>query len=161
MKTIKANDLAKKSSGFSGADIKNMVNLAILNAIKNNRNEAAHSDFEFALDRISMGVGRSSMLISQKDKELTAYHEGGHALTALLTEGSTPIHKVTILPRGGALGFTSLIPETDQLNLTKKMILAQIDVAMGGRAAEELLFGNQEISTGCSNDLQKATEMAY
>lgn len=101
-----------------------MVNLAILNAIKLERNEANLKDFDFALDRISMGVGRKNLLVSDKDKLITAYHEGGHTLTALLTEGATPLHKVTILPRGGALGFTSMIPETDRFNYTKKTMIA-------------------------------------
>ncbi len=126
-----------------------------------NKTEAGLGDFDHALDRISMGVGRKNMLISDKDKLITAYHEGGHTLTALLTQGATPLHKVTILPRGGALGFTSMIPETDRLNYTKKSMIANIDVAMGGRAAEEIFLGNDEITTGCSSDLSKATEIAY
>eukprot|EP00335_Anophryoides_haemophila_P000315 CAMPEP_0204821760 /NCGR_PEP_ID=MMETSP1018-20131115/131201_1 /ASSEMBLY_ACC=CAM_ASM_000518 /TAXON_ID=46462 /ORGANISM="Anophryoides haemophila, Strain AH6" /LENGTH=105 /DNA_ID=CAMNT_0051947433 /DNA_START=1199 /DNA_END=1516 /DNA_ORIENTATION=- len=101
------------------------------------------------------------MMITDKDKLITAYHEGGHTIAALLTEGATPLHKVTILPRGGALGFTSMIPETDRLNYTKRSMIASIDVAMGGRAAEELFLGNDEITSGCSSDLSKATELAY
>lgn len=138
-----------------------MVNIAILEAIKNEKNEATSNDFEFAMDRISMGIGRKNLVVSDEDKLMTAYHEGGHALISLLTEGSTPLHKVTILPRGGALGFTSMIPEKDQLNMTKKSMKASIDVAMGGRAAEELFIGNDEITTGCSGDLQRASELAY
>lgn len=138
-----------------------MVNIAILNAIKCSRKIAEIEDFDFALDRISMGIGRKNMFITEKDKLLTAYHEGGHTIAALLTKGATPLHKVTILPRGSALGFTSMIPETDRLNYTKRSLLASIDVAMGGRAAEELFFGNDEITTGCSSDLSKATQLAY
>lgn len=138
-----------------------MVNLSILNAIKNNNTQASLKDFDFSLDRIAMGVGRKNMFLTDKDKLLTAYHEGGHTLAALYTQGATPIHKVTILPRGGALGFTSMIPETDRLNHTKKSIIANIDVAMGGRAAEDLYLGNDEITTGASSDLFKATELAY
>jgi len=93
-----------------------MVNISILNALKNSRNKANYVDFDFALDRISMGVGRKNMLVSEKDRLMTAYHEGGHTLAAYYTEGSTKLHKVTILPRGGALGFTSFIPETDKLS---------------------------------------------
>ena len=119
-----------------------MINVSILNALKNKRKKANYVDFDFALDRIAMGVGRKSMLISEKDKLMTAYHEGGHTLAALFTEGATKLHKVTILPRGPALGFTSMIPESDKYNLTKKEIIASIDVAMGGRAAEEIIYGN-------------------
>jgi len=108
-----------------------------------------------------MGIGRKNMVVSDKDKLITAYHEGGHALTSLLTDGATPLNKVTILPRGGALGFTSMVPETDMLNYTRKGILASIDVAMGGRAAEELFLGIDEVTSGCSSDLGKATELAY
>jgi len=108
-----------------------------------------------------MGVGRKNMYISPEDRKLTAYHEIGHALTAILTDGATPVHKVTILPRGGALGFTATVPEQDNLHMTKKAILASIDVAMGGRAAEELFFGNDQITTGCSDDLRKASQLAY
>jgi len=125
-----------------------MVNVAILNAIRNERQIAEVEDFEFAIDRISMGIGRKSMFVSEKEKLCTAYHEGGHALTSVLTDGAIPLHKVTILPRGGALGFvniitnkTSMIPEKDQLNYTKKGILASIDVALGGRAAEDIFLG--------------------
>eukprot|EP01016_Furgasonia_blochmanni_P047136 TRINITY_DN689_c0_g1_i13.p1 TRINITY_DN689_c0_g1~~TRINITY_DN689_c0_g1_i13.p1 ORF type:complete len:540 (+),score=132.30 TRINITY_DN689_c0_g1_i13:559-2178(+) len=158
---IDASILARQTTGFSGADIQNMVNLAILNAVKHSRRTAQVNDFEFALDRITMGIGRKKMFVSDKDKLITAYHEGGHALTSLLTEGATPLHKVTILPRGGALGFTAMIPEKDQLNHTRKGIMAAIDVAMGGRAAEELFLGADDVTTGCSSDLQKATDLAY
>jgi len=96
-----------------------MVNVSILNALKNDKNEANYRDFDYALDRISMGVGRKNMLVNEKDKLMTAYHEGGHTIAGLLTPGAIKIHKVTILPRGGALGFTSFIPETDQLSITK------------------------------------------
>ncbi|CAD8090634.1 unnamed protein product [Paramecium primaurelia] len=155
------SNLARQTSGFSGADIQNMVNVAILNAIKYDRQIATTEDFEFAIDRIAMGVGRKNMHVSDKEKLMTAYHEGGHALTSLLTEGAMPLHKVTILPRGGALGFTSMLPEKDQLNYTRKGIIASIDVAMGGRAAEDLFLGKDDITSGCSNDLAKATDLAY
>ncbi|KAL4460263.1 hypothetical protein ABPG74_000014 [Tetrahymena malaccensis] len=159
--SVKSKELAKQTSGFTGADIANMVNISILNALKHNRQVSNKLDFDFALDRISMGIGRKNMFVTDEDKLKTAYHEGGHTITALLTKESTPLHKVTILPRGSALGFTSFVPETDKLNLTKKGMIASIDVAMGGRVAEEIYYGNQEITTGCINDLQRATEMAY
>ncbi|EGR31772.1 metalloprotease m41 ftsh, putative [Ichthyophthirius multifiliis] len=158
---IQAKELARQTTGFSGADIQNMVNISILNAIKDNRDNANLKDFDYALDRIAMGVGRKNMFITEEDKKCTAIHESGHTIAALLTPGSVPLHKVTILPRGGALGFTSMIPETDKHNNSKKNMIAFIDVAMGGRAAEDLFMGNDQITTGCSNDLQKATEIAY
>ncbi|CAD8199289.1 unnamed protein product [Paramecium pentaurelia] len=160
-KKVLPSNLARQTSGFSGADIQNMVNVAILNAIKNERQIAITEDFEFAIDRISMGIGRKNMHVSDKEKLMTAYHEGGHALTSLLTDGAMPLHKVTILPRGGALGFTAMLPEKDQLNYTRKGIIASIDVAMGGRAAEDLFLGKDDITSGCSNDLAKATDLAY
>lgn len=105
-----------------------------------------------------MGIGRKSLSISEKDKLVTAYHEVGHALTGLLTKGSTPLHKVTILPRGGALGFTAFVPNSDQqVSMSARNYISQIDVAMGGRAAEDIFFGDSEISSGSGNDLQKAT----
>lgn len=119
LKKIKHDDdvsqetLAKATTGFSGADIKNFVNIAILNAIKEGRKLANHSDFEFALDRVTMGIGRKSMHVSEEEKLMTAYHEGGHTLVNLLTPGTLPLHKVTILPRGPALGFTAMLPDKD------------------------------------------------
>lgn len=104
-----------------------------------------------------MGIGRSSLFVSEKDKLNTAFHEVGHALTSLLTDGALPLHKVTILPRGGALGFTGFVPDEDINSMTKKTILASIDVAMGGRAAEEILMGKSDLTSGCSSDLNKAT----
>ena len=101
-----------------------MVNIAILNAIKYQRKSAIKDDFDFALDRVRMGIGRKNLQVTDKDKLITAYHEGGHALVSLLTEGSVPLNKVTILPRGGALGFTSMVPESDTLSYTKKGIIA-------------------------------------
>ncbi|CAD8076415.1 unnamed protein product [Paramecium primaurelia] len=160
-KKVLPTNLARQTSGFSGADIQNMVNVAILNAIKYDRQIATTEDFEFAIDRISMGIGRKNMHVSDKEKLMTAYHEGGHALTSLLTDGAMPLHKVTILPRGGALGFTAMLPEKDQLNYTRRGIIASIDVAMGGRAAEDLFLGKDDITSGCSNDLAKATDLAY
>jgi ATP-dependent metalloprotease len=101
------------------------------------------------------------MHVSEKDKLMTAYHEGGHTLANLLTEGTLPLHKVTILPRGPALGFTAMLPDKDYHSQTRKEIIAGIDVALGGRIAEELIYGNDKITTGCSSDMNKATDLAY
>ena len=115
-------------------------------------------DFEMAKDKVLLGAERRSLIISDEDKRVTAYHEGGHALVALLTEGSDPVHKVTIIPRGMALGVTQTLPAEDRYNLTQRQMLAMIKHAMGGRAAEELVFSH--LSTGASNDLLQATRMA-
>ena len=158
---VNINTLAQASTGFSGADIKNFVNIAILNCIREGRKMADNNDFEFALDRITMGIGRKNMHVSEEDKLMTAYHEGGHTLVNLLTDGALPLHKVTILPRGPALGFTAMLPDKDYHSQTRKQILSHIDVALGGRIAEELIYGNEKITTGCSSDLQRATSLAY
>ena len=161
-KSVNEELLARATTGLSGAHLKNIVNLAILNSIKEGRPDGAiHNDFEFALDRVRMGIGRKTMYIEEKDKLMTAYHEGGHTLVSLLTEGAVPLHKVTILPRGPALGFTSMVADKDTYSQTSKELLAYIDVALGGRVAEELFYGNENITTGCSSDLNRATDIAY
>lgn len=153
--------IAKATTGYTGSQVKNLVNIAVLNAIKEKREEAVHEDFEFAIDRITMGIGKKNMHILDKDKLLTAYHEGGHTLVNLLTQKTNPLHKVTILPRGQALGFTAFLPEEDKYGQNKQELIAFIDVAMGGRVAEEIIYGNDDITTGCSSDLTRATEVAY
>ncbi|CAK68850.1 unnamed protein product (macronuclear) [Paramecium tetraurelia] len=160
-KNVDPLKLAQLTTGFSGAEIQNIVNLAILNAIKNKREQANSTDFEFAIDRSAMGVQRKQKVINEKDKLITAFHEGGHTVTNLLTDGAPILHKVSILPRGEQLGYTSMIPEFDITTQTRKTILAQIDVAMGGRAAEDLFLGRDEITSGCSQDLAQATTLAY
>ena len=158
---VNIDTLVKATIGFSGAAIKNMVNIAVLNAIKEKRSEANHEDFEFSLDRVTMGIGRKKLFVSDKEKYMTAYHEGGHALVNLITKSSTPLHKVTILPRGGALGFTSMLPDQDTYYMNKAEVINQIQVALGGRVAEELIYGNDDVTTGCSSDMEKATEFAF
>ncbi|MCA9501843.1 MAG: ATP-dependent zinc metalloprotease FtsH [Myxococcales bacterium] len=150
---------ARGTPGFVGADLQNLVNEAALLAARRNATRVAHEDFENAKDKVLMGAERRSMIMSDEDKRVTAYHEAGHALVALLTpEHSDPVHKVTIIPRGMALGLTQTLPEEDRLNYTENQIHAVIRYAMGGRAAEEIVFDH--FSTGASNDLQKATNMA-
>lgn len=158
---VHVDTLVRATTGFSGAAIKNMVNIAVLNAIKEKRDKANHYDFEYALDRVVMGIGRKNMFVSEKEKLMTAYHEGGHALVNILTKSSMPLHKVTILPRGGALGFTAMLPDQDAYYMNKAEVIKQIQIALGGRIAEELVYGNDDITTGCSSDMDKATDMAF
>jgi cell division protease FtsH len=150
--------LARGTPGFVGADLQNLVNEAALLAARRDAQRVAMVDFEMAKDKVLLGAERRSLIMSDEDKRVTAYHEGGHALVALLTEGSDPVHKVTIIPRGMALGVTMTLPEEDRYNLTQRQMIAMIKHAMGGRAAEELVFGH--LSTGAANDLLQATRMA-
>jgi cell division protease FtsH len=147
---------ARGTPGFVGADLQNLVNEAALLAARRDATRVEHADFENAKDKVLMGAERRSMIMSDQDKRITAYHEAGHALVALLTpEHSDPVHKVTIIPRGMALGLTQTLPEEDHLNYTENQIYAVIRYAMGGRAAEDIVFNH--FSTGASNDLQQAT----
>ena len=150
--------LARGTPGFSGAELSNMVNEAALNAARNNRKAVLMYDFELAKDKVLMGAERKSMLLTEEEKKVTAYHEAGHALVAALMPHADPLHKVTIIPRGMALGVTMQLPETDKHNYTKEYLATQIAVMMGGRLAEEI-FLNQ-MSTGAGNDIERATEMA-
>ncbi len=150
--------MAKGTPGFVGADLQNLVNEAALLAARRDALRLGMADFERARDKVLLGAERRSMVLTDEDKRITAYHEAGHALVAMLTEASDPVHKVTIIPRGTALGVTQTMPPEDRYNLTRLQILAMIKHAMGGRAAEELVFGH--LSTGAANDLQQATRLA-
>ncbi|KAH6918588.1 ATP-dependent peptidase [Coprinopsis sp. MPI-PUGE-AT-0042] len=152
--------LARGTPGFSGADLQNLVNQAAIHASKHKGKEVSLRDFEWAKDRILMGAERKSQYLDHKAKLATAYHEGGHALVALYTEGAMPLHKVTCVPRGHALGYTSLLPENDRTSVTLKEYLAGIDVSMGGRVAEELIYGTENVSSGASSDIRSATRTA-
>ncbi|KXS16848.1 ATP-dependent metallopeptidase Hfl [Gonapodya prolifera JEL478] len=152
--------IARGTPGFSGADLANLVNQAALKASKEGAKAIRMGDLEWAKDRIIMGAERRTAVITESSKRLTAYHEGGHTLVAMYSSGAMPLHKVTIIPRQGALGLTVQLPETDKYTHTKRELLARIDVCMGGRAAEELIYGPDEITTGASNDLEKATDIA-
>jgi cell division protease FtsH len=150
--------IGRGTPGFVGADLQNLVNEAALLAARREGSRVAMIDFERAKDKVLLGAERRSLVMTDEDKRITAYHEGGHALVAMLSASSDPVHKVTIIPRGMALGVTQTLPPEDRYNLTRDQILAMIRHAMGGRAAEELVFGH--LSTGASNDLQQATRLA-
>jgi len=150
--------IARGTPGFTGADLANLVNEAALNAARYNKKVVAMSDFELAKDKVLMGAERKSMVISNEEKRVTAYHEAGHTLVGLKVPNADPVHKVTIIPRGMALGVTQQLPEGDRHNYTMDYLLGQISILMGGRIAEETFLGN--ITTGASNDIEKATELA-
>jgi cell division protease FtsH len=150
--------IARGTPGFSGADLQNLVNEAALCAARNERNKVTMEDFEYAKDKVMMGAERKSMVINEKDKKITAYHEAGHALVGMLLTGGDPIHKVTIIPRGMALGLTQFLPEEDRLNISKKKAEVMIATLFGGRVAEELIFN--DYTTGAGNDIERATTIA-
>ncbi|MCZ6749404.1 MAG: ATP-dependent zinc metalloprotease FtsH [SAR324 cluster bacterium] len=150
--------IAKGTPGFSGADLRNLINEAALFAARNDKNHVAESDLEWARDKVMMGPERKSMIMSDEEKRNSAYHEAGHALVGALTPQADPVHKVTIVPRGEALGVTVFMPKEDVHNYDREYLVARIMVAMGGRAAEELIFG--EITTGAKDDIVKATKVA-
>jgi len=150
--------IARGTPGFSGADLENLVNEAALLAARADKDRLDMLDFEMAKDKVLMGPERRSMIISDNDKRVTAFHESGHALVGKMMKGSDPVHKVTIIPRGRALGLTQQLPAEDRLNLSLEGANDQIAVAMGGRVAEELIFN--QLTTGASNDIQVATDMA-
>ncbi len=155
---VNVNVIARGTPGFTGADLANIVNEAALNAARFNKKVVTMSDFEIAKDKVMMGAERRSMVISDDEKKITAYHEAGHTLVGLKVEGVDPVHKVTIIPRGMALGVTMYLPEKDRLSATKEYLLGNIAMAMGGRIAEDIFIGS--ITTGASNDIEKATEIA-
>jgi cell division protease FtsH len=157
---VDARTLARGTPGFSGADLANLVNEAALLAARRGRRTVGMREFEEAKDKVMMGAERRSLAMSEDEKKLTAYHEGGHAIVALNVVGSDPIHKATITPRGHALGMVMRLPERDQLSLSRQKILADIAVAYGGRVAEEMIFGHDMVTTGASSDIKQATRLA-
>ncbi len=156
---VNLENIAKGTPGFTGADLMNLVNEAALLAARNGKKKLDNNSFENSKDKVLMGVARRSMVISDEEKKNTAYHEIGHALLGVLLPHTNPLHKVSIIPRGGALGVTQTLPDEKRLSLTKEKAENEIAVLMGGRCAEEIMFG--EITTGASNDIEKATELAH
>ena len=150
--------MARGTPGFSGADLANLVNEAALLAARQNKKTVCMKDFESAKDKVLMGVERKSIVISEEERKITAYHEAGHTLVAKFLPGTDPIHKVTIIPRGRALGVTQQLPMDEKHNYPKEFLLNEIAIMMGGRVAEEIVFG--QITTGAGNDIERATELA-
>lgn len=160
LSNIDLSIIARGTPGFSGAELANLVNEAALLAAKRNKSVVTSKEMEDAKDKIMMGTERKSLKMSEAEKKLTAYHEGGHALVAVKSPASDPIHKATIIPRGGALGLVMRLPEADRLSLSREKMYADITVAMAGRAAEEIIFGHDKVTSGASSDIQQATKMA-
>ncbi|XP_058452376.1 ATP-dependent zinc metalloprotease YME1L isoform X2 [Malaya genurostris] len=159
-KEINVDQLARGTTGFTGADIENMVNQAALRAAIDGADVVSMKHLENARDKVLMGPERKSRLPDEEANKITAYHEGGHAIVAYYTKESHPLHKVTIMPRGPSLGHTAYIPEKERYHVTKQQLLAMMDTMMGGRAAEELIFGADKITSGASSDLKQATSIA-
>jgi cell division protease FtsH len=155
---VELEKIARGTPGFSGADLENLVNEAALWAARLNKKEVEVVDFEMAKDKVLMGAERKSLILSDEEKRTTAYHEAGHALIAKLIPGTDPVHKVTIIPRGRALGVTMQLPVDDRHGYSKGYLINQLAILMGGRVAEELVL--KEMTTGAGNDLERATDLA-
>ncbi|MGE0470099.1 MAG: protease, ATP-dependent zinc-metallo [Candidatus Nitrospira kreftii] len=155
---VEIEKIARGTPGFSGADLENLVNEAALWAARQNKKEVENIDFEMAKDKVMMGAERKSMILTDEEKRVTAYHEAGHALMAKLLPGTDPVHKVTIIPRGRALGVTMQLPTDDRHNYSKEFLYNTLAILMGGRVAEELVF--KHVTTGAGNDLERATDLA-
>ena len=159
-KDVKPSIIARGTPGFSGADLANLINEAALIAARANKKYVGMDEFDRAKDKIMMGTERKSMVMSEDERKLTAYHEAGHAIVGLSVKDHDPVYKVTIIPRGRALGLTMFLPEQDRYSFSKKRLTSQITSLFGGRVAEELIFGKDSVTTGASNDIERATEIA-
>jgi cell division protease FtsH len=155
-----AKVIARGTPGFSGADLANLVNEAALFAARDNAKSVSMEHLDRAKDKIMMGTERRSMVMSEKEKKLTAYHEAGHAIVGRLVPEHDPVYKVSIIPRGRALGVTMFLPEQDKYSVSKKQLESQLASLFGGRVAEELVFGLENVTTGASNDIERATNIA-
>ncbi len=159
-KNVDLHVIARGTPGFSGADLANLMNEGALLAARRNKRVVSMQELEDAKDKVMMGAERKSMAMSDEEKKLTAYHEAGHAIVAIHEKHSDPIHKATIIPRGRALGMVMRLPEDDKLSLTRAKLHADLAVTMGGRVAEEMIFGEDMVTTGASGDIKQATHMA-
>jgi len=157
---VKIAYIARGTPGFSGADLANLINESALIAARQNKRKVSMADLEKAKDKVMMGAERRSMVMSEKEKKLTAYHEAGHAIVGRLMPDHDPVYKVTIIPRGRALGVTMFLPEEDRYSMTKQRLKSQIASLFGGRIAEELVFGSEYVTTGAANDIERATDLA-
>jgi len=159
-KDVKPSIIARGTPGFSGADLANLINEAALIAARANKKYVSMEQLDRAKDKVMMGAERKSMVISEEERKLTAYHEAGHAIVGLSVQDHDPVYKVTIIPRGIALGLTMFLPEQDRYSFSKRRLVSQITSLFGGRAAEELIFGKDSVTTGASNDIERATDIA-
>jgi ATP-dependent metalloprotease len=157
---VDLEQIARGTPSFTGAELFNLVNQAALKASVDGLNMVSMRELEYAKDKILMGSERKSAIISPETMKMTAYHEAGHALVAIRTKGAEPIHKATIMPRGRALGMVMQLPEGDQTSMSRQQMLARLDVCMGGRVAEELIFGEDNVTSGASSDIHQATKLA-
>ena len=152
--------IAKRTSGFTGADLQNLLNEAALLAARNNKDKISNEDIDNSIDRVLVGIEKKSKVMTEEDKEITAYHEIGHALLDKLLKASNELHKVSIIPRGWALGVTWTRPKDEKLHVSKEKLIAKITMSLGGRAAEEVVYGDDKVGTGASQDLQNVTNLA-
>jgi cell division protease FtsH len=157
---VNLRTIARGTPGFSGADLANLINEAALMAARRNKRMVTQSEFEDAKDKVMMGAERKSLVMTEEEKLLTAYHEGGHAIVALNVKATDPVHKATIIPRGRALGMVMQLPERDKLSMSLEQMTSRLAIMMGGRVAEELVFGKDKVTSGAASDIEQATKLA-
>ena len=157
---VNLKTIARGTPGFSGADLINLVNEAALMAARRNKRMVTQSEFEDAKDKVMMGAERKSLVMTDEEKMLTAYHEGGHAIVALNVKATDPVHKATIIPRGRALGMVMQLPERDKLSMSLEQMTSRLAIMMGGRVAEEMVFGKEKVTSGAASDIEQATKLA-
>jgi cell division protease FtsH len=157
---VNLRTIARGTPGFSGADLANLINEAALMAARRNKRMVTQSEFEDAKDKVMMGAERKSLVMTEEEKLLTAYHEGGHAIVALNVTATDPVHKATIIPRGRALGMVMQLPERDKLSMSLEQMTSRLAIMMGGRVAEHLVFGQEKVTSGAASDIEQATKLA-
>jgi cell division protease FtsH len=157
---VNLKTIARGTPGFSGADLANLINEAALMAARRNKRMVTQSEFEDAKDKVMMGAERKSLVMTEEEKMLTAYHEGGHAILALNVIATDPVHKATIIPRGRALGMVMQLPERDKLSMSYEQMTSRLAIMMGGRVAEEMIFGKEKVTSGAQSDIEQATRLA-